>query len=225
MNYILINRKNIVIDIVHEPRYIKLQTNGYVVACPEKEGTGIVGSDCDTHYPLIRTDTTSSPNAVKVIEREKIPSGLTPNLYKLDIETNEFVYRYSLKETQDMKQEQNKVLFAKYLADHPLTWSDGKEYGITMEDQLEISLNLNQYQSAIQAGIESTPKLQWHAKHEENVDWTFNDLVNLQNEITKAVNQIYKICQNYKTMIYAATTHEEVAAIDLLYGDESENLL
>ena len=222
MKYVLINRDNVVIDILDEVRYIKLQSNGYVVACPESEGTGVIGSDCDTHYQLIRTDTTSSPNAVRVIEREEIPSELTPGLYKLDTETNEFVYRYSLEEAQEMKQEQNKVLFAEYLAAHPLTWVDGKEYGVTMEDQSEISLNLNQYQIALQAGVEN-PVLEWHARHEECTTWPIEQLVALSLAISKVVYPMYRLCQEYKIAIYGATSMEELAAIQLVYGEKSSD--
>jgi hypothetical protein len=165
--YVLLNRENIVVDILDNLRYIKLQSsNGIVVACSEEEGTGVIGSDCDTHYVLIQADTINSPNAVRVIEVEEIPSNVTPNLYKFDNETQSFVYRYSLDEAKELKQEKNKLLFAEYLASHPLTWTDGKEYGVTMEDQSEISLNLSQYQIAVQAGVES-PTLEWHARHEE----------------------------------------------------------
>lgn len=219
MKYVLINRGNVVVDILNEVRYIKLQSNGYVVACPESEGTGVIGSDCDTHYALIKTDTLSSPNAVRVIEREEIPSELTPGLYKLDTETNEFVYRYSLEEAQEMKQEQNKVLFAEYLAAHPLTWVDGKEYGVTMEDQSEISLNINQYQIALQAGVEN-PVLEWHARHEECTAWPLEQLVALSLAISEVVYPMYRLCQEYKIAIYGATSMEELAAVQLVYGEE-----
>ena len=53
--YILLNRENVVVDILAEARYIKLQSsNGIVVACGEDEGTGVIGSDCDTHYTLVK---------------------------------------------------------------------------------------------------------------------------------------------------------------------------
>ena len=84
--YVLLNRGNIVVDILDNLRYIKLQSsNGIVVACSEEEGTGVIGSDCDTHYVLIQADTINSPNAVRVIEVEEIPSNVTPNLYKFEM--------------------------------------------------------------------------------------------------------------------------------------------
>ena len=203
--YVLLNRENIVDDILDNLRYIKLQSsNGIVVACSEEEGTGIIGSDCDTHYVLIQADT--------------IPSNVTPNLYKFDNETQSFVYRYSLDEAKELKQEKNKLLFAEYLASHPLTWTDGKEYGVTMEDQSEISLNLSQYQIAVQAGVES-PTLEWHARHEECQPWTLENLVALSMSISAAVYPMYRKMQQYKISIYGATSLEELEQVELDYAD------
>lgn len=217
--YVLLNRGNIVVDILDNLRYIKLQSsNGIVVACSEEEGTGVIGSDCDTHYVLIQADTINSPNAVRVIEVEEIPSNVTPNLYKFDNETQSFVYRYSLDEAKELKQEKNKLLFAEYLASHPLTWTDGKEYGVTMEDQSEISLNLSQYQIAVQAGVES-PTLEWHARHEECQPWTLENLVALSMSISAAVYPMYRKMQQYKISIYRATSLEELEQVELNYAD------
>lgn len=220
--YVLLNRGNIVVDILDNLRYIKLQSsNGIVVACSEEEGTGVIGSDCDTHYVLIQADTINSPNAVRVIEVEEIPSNVTPNLYKFDNETQSFVYRYSLDEAKELKQEKNKLLFAEYLASHPLTWTDGKEYGVTMEDQSEISLNLSQYQIAVQAGIES-PTLEWHARHEECQSWTLENLVALSMSISAAVYPMYRKMQQYKISIYRASSLEELEQVELNYADQAE---
>lgn len=217
--YILLNRENIVVDILNEIRYTKLQSsNGIVIACEEDEATGVIGSDCDTQFILIKADTQNSPNAVKIMEIEEIPSNVTPNLYKLDTETNRLVYRYTLDEAKELKQEQNKILFAEYLAVHPLTWVDGKEYGVTMEDQSEISLNLNQYQIAISAGVES-PTLEWHAKHEECKPWDANNLIALSLAISAAVYPSYRLMQQYKISIYGATSIEELNAIELKYNE------
>lgn len=220
--YVLVNRENIVVDILEYIRYIKLQSsNGIVVACSEEEGTGVIGSDCDTHYVLIQADTVNSPNAVRIIEVDEVPSNVTPNLYKFDNETQSFVYRYSLDEAKELKQEKNKMLFAEYLASHPLTWNDGKEYGVTMEDQSEISLNLSQYQIAVQTGIES-PTLEWHARHEECEPWTLENLVALSMSISAAVYPMYRKMQQYKISIYGATSLEELDKVELSYVEETK---
>ena len=220
MMYVLLNRDNIVLDILPEARYTKLQSsNGIVVACEEDEGTGIIGSDCNTHYVLIRSDRQNSIDAVAVMELEEIPSELKVQYYKYDPELQEFVYRYSLEEAQALKQGENKVLFAEYLDNHPLEWTDGKKYGITLEDQSEISLNISQYQIALQAGVES-PVLEWHAKKEECHPWTLADLSALSVAISAKVYPKYRLMQQYKIAIYGATSIQELEAIELNYADE-----
>jgi len=99
-----------------------------------------------------------------------------------------------------------------------LTWVDGKEYGVTEQDQAEISLNLNQYQVAVQAGVEN-PTLEWHAKKEECQPWTLEQLAALSLAISNAVYPKYHLMQKYKTAIYAAATIDEVDAIELNYNE------
>lgn len=90
--YILLNRENVVVDILAEARYIKLQSsNGIVVACGEDEGTGVIGSDCDTHYTLVKADTLNQSNAVTVLEIEEIPSNVTPGYSVYNSEDGTFI--------------------------------------------------------------------------------------------------------------------------------------
>lgn len=213
--YILLNRENIVVDILSEARYIKLQSsNGIVVACEEEEGTGVIGSDSDTHYTLVKADVLNQPNAVTVLELETIPSNVIPNYSKYNQEDGTFIA--DLDQAKYDKQEENKKLFAEYLATHPLTWVDGKEYGITQEDQSEISLNLNQYQVAVVAKVEN-PTLEWHARHEECVPWTLEQLSALSLAISNAVYPKYHLMQEYKTQIFGANSIDELKAIELNY--------
>lgn len=213
--YILLNRENVVVDILSEARYIKLQSsNGIVVACEEEEGTGVIGSDSDTHYTLVKADVLNQPNAVIVLELETIPSDVIPNYSKYNQENGTFIT--DLNQAKYDKQEENKKLFAEYLATHPLTWVDGKEYGITQEDQFEISLNLNQYQVAVVAEAEN-PTLEWHARHEECVPWTLEQLSALSLAISNAVYPKYHLMQEYKTQIFGANSIDELKAIELNY--------
>ena len=215
--YILLNRANKVVDILPEARYTKLLSErGIVIACEETEGTGIIGSDCNTHYTLIRTDTQNSPDAVNVYELESIPSEVIAGYYYYDPSTGEF--SCNLEEAQYAKQEENKVAFASYLNSHPLTWVDGKQYGITQEDQSEIALNINQYQVAVAAGVEN-PTLEWHAKQEECYPWSLEQLSALSLAISNVVYPKYHQMQEYKTAIFAATSIAELNAIELIYED------
>ena len=143
-----------------------------------------------------------------------------PEGYLYDIEEGTF-YAIAdiparLKKVQDAKQEENKVRLAKLLASNPITWTDGKQYGISMEDQNEIALNINQYQIQVGAGIEN-PTLEWHAVHEACTPRTFEEMVALSLAISAAVYPWYRKMQEYKTAIYACTTKEEVEVIDLDY--------
>jgi len=223
MNYILLNREGVVVDILADRiRYIKLQASGgSVIACQEEEATGVIGSDADTHYTLIRSDMNNSSDAVRVMELEEVPSAAVAQKSRYDAESGEFVSRYTLAEVQDMKQEENKSAFAAYLASHPMTWVDGKEYGITQEDQSEISLNLNQYQIAVSAGVEN-PTLEWHARHEECAAWTVEQLTALSLAISEVVYPKYHQMQEYKTQIYTATTIDDVEAIQCVFTTEEE---
>lgn len=225
MNYLLLNRENVVLDILEDRiRYIKLQSsNGIVIACEGKEATGVIGSNSNTHYTLIKADIQNDINAVRIMELEEVPSTVIVNKTIYNVETGEFEPRYSLEETQLMKQEANKIAFATYLATHPLTWVDGKQYGITEQDQAEISLNINQYQVALQAGVEN-PTLEWHAKKEECAPWTLEQLAALSLAISDAVYPKYHLMQKYKTAIYAAQTIEEVEAIQFVYSEDEEEV-
>ena len=217
--YILLNRANKVVDILPEARYTKLLSErGIVIACEETEGTGIIGSDCNTHYTLIRTDTQNSPDAVNVYELKEIPSEVVAGYYYYDPSTGEF--SCNLEEAQYAKQEENKVAFASYLNSHPLTWVDGKQYGITQEDQSEIALNINQYQVAVAAGIEN-PTLEWHAKQEECYPWSLEQLSALSLAISDVVYPKYHQMQEYKTAIFATTSIAELNAIELNYETDS----
>lgn len=222
MNYLLINREGIVLDILEDRiRYTKLvPSTGFVIACEGNEGTGVIGSDANTQYTLIKADVNNNPNAVSVMELEEVPSTVIAGKTKLDRETGEFVPRYTLEEIQMMKQEENKANFAAYLFSHPLTWVDGKKYGVTEQDQAEISLNINQYQIAVAAGVE-TPVLEWHAQHEECTPWSMEKMALLSLEISKYVYPIYHKMQEFKTKIFGATTEEEVEAIDCTFEEKT----
>lgn len=94
--YVLLNRENIVVDILNEVRYVKLQSDAsYVIACEEKQGTGVIGSDCNTHYPLISADNTNSINAVRVMQFDELPENCKPLYWVYNQETESLEERYT----------------------------------------------------------------------------------------------------------------------------------
>lgn len=77
---------------------------------------------------------------------------------------------------KDHKQELNKEALKDFLSTATVKFND-KEYGVTEDDQNEMSLNYMQYQVSKQAGIEE--KLEWHAKKEKCVEFTEEDFLKL----------------------------------------------
>ena len=136
----------------------------------------------------------------------------------------------SLKDAQARKQAENNKIFADRLKANPLTWTDGKEYGVGLNDQEEISLNLLSYQmaiSAIDADESLTPEekeaakakvvLEWHAVHEDCRPFTYDELVALSLAIREYIYPGYNLNQQYKTQIYACESQGAVEAIVLDY--------
>lgn len=218
MFYLLVNRKGVIVDAVENYiSYTKLQPKPpIVIGCKEDEATGVVGSDCNTGYILAKADTQNNPEAVTIETVEKLPDDYVANEFKWNRETNSIEYLYSLDETKGRKQAENKTAFADFLAQNPLRWTDGKYYGVTEEDQAEISLKINQYLIAVEAGAES-PKLEWHAKHEEDVPWSYEELSQLSTKISAFVYPHFHRMQQYKTRIYDCTTIDEVKSIEIVY--------
>lgn len=126
-----------------------------------------------------------------------------------------------LERAQAAKQEENKALFANWLSNNPLTYTDGKVYGVTMEDQTEIQLNLSQYQIQVQAGVKN-PILEWHASHEACTPWTYEELAALALAISNYIYPWFQKMNEYKAAIFASETIEELDAIELKYGEDTE---
>lgn len=125
-----------------------------------------------------------------------------------------------LEEAQLSKQNENKMLLSQWLNANPLTWTDGKTYGITMEDQSEISLNIAQYQLQVAAGVEN-PTLEWHAIHESCRPFTFEELNTLTLAITSKVYPAFRLMNMYKEQIFACNDRKAVPKIVLSYSDEA----
>lgn len=125
-----------------------------------------------------------------------------------------------LEESQLGKQNENKMLLANWLNENPLVWTNGKTYGITMEDQSEISLNLSQYQVQATAGVEN-PILEWHAIHEACEPFTLEALTALALAISQKVYPAFRLMNKYKEQIFACTDRKDVAKITLDYSEQA----
>lgn len=132
-------------------------------------------------------------------------------------------YGSTLEETQAARQALNKQALADWLKAHPLTWTDGKQYGVTMEDQTELALNYTQYQAAVTACKPAT--LEWHAVKEACNEFTPEDFLALSLAVSAYVYPYCRHQEQVKEQIYAAQSVEAVKAIPIDYstvglGDE-----
>ncbi len=114
------------------------------------------------------------------------------------------------------KQEQNKQALADWLAAHPLTWTDGKVYGVTEQDQTEMAINLAQYQLAAAAGQPAV--LEWHAQKQQCHTFTIDEYTALSLAIAAYVYPYRRYQEQVKAAIYAAKSKEELDAIEIDYG-------
>lgn len=138
----------------------------------------------------------------------------------MDLNKDYGLYFYNdITQIQHDKQEENKIAFNEYLLTHPYTYND-KQYGTTLQDQLEINLMLSQAQ-AMAIGDEE-PKVSWHAMSEVNEDMSVSDLLAIQAGIKEMVAAPYKKMQEYKKAIYDCTDAKELVEMSFKY-EEDEN--
>lgn len=121
----------------------------------------------------------------------------------------------SLDSVKNEKQKMNKVALAEFLKNNPITFTDGKKYSVDLESQQEMALNMLQYQATTSAGQEAT--LQWHSIKAECTNWSLEDFTALTIAITNFVYPYLRQQESIKTAIYACTTCDEVAAIEIKY--------
>ena len=131
----------------------------------------------------------------------------------------------ALEQAKDAKQTQNNAELAKWLEENPLTWTNGKQYGVTLQDQQEIALNILSYQMAAQTAATMDDQsqvvpfsLEWHAINEACVPWTIEELTALSVAIRAHIYDAYTLNQTYKTQIYACETRGEVEKITFDYN-------
>lgn len=131
----------------------------------------------------------------------------------------------ALDQAKESKQAQNNAELAKWLEENPITWTDGKKYGVTLQDQQEIALNIMSYQMAAQTAAATEDKsqvipfsLEWHAINEACVPWTVENLTALSVAIRAHIYDAYTLNQTYKTQIYACETRGDVDKITFDYN-------
>lgn len=131
---------------------------------------------------------------------------------------NYISYPIILEEEKIKKQEENKKKMAEFLSNSYVEFN-GKQYGVSEEDQTEMALNYMQYQISTAASLPAT--LEWHAKKEACVTFTEEDFLSLTMLIKNFVYPYMNLMQQHKEEIYACTSIDELNAIDLVYKLET----
>lgn len=110
----------------------------------------------------------------------------------------------------------SKTDLAAWLADNPLTWTDGKKYAVTAEKQAQLTSALAVQQVALTAGVER--ELRWNSTGDECTIWQYADLCALALGIASYVEPRVSIQQAAEVDLRKATTAEEVLAVAWNYA-------
>lgn len=194
-----------------------------------RDGWAVVPADLETvvaqHGGVVELTVGEAPVAdwPEIQDRRTDRSGPYPAVTALEAGTylpppgpTEEELAAALEAAKTARQEENKTALAQWLAAHPLTWTDGKQYGVEEQDQNEMALNLMQYQAAQQAG-QAAP-LEWHAQKEACREFAPEEYLGLSMAISAYVYPYRRYQESVKEDIYAAETVEEVAAVVIDYA-------
>ena len=120
---------------------------------------------------------------------------------------------HTLEDVQSAHQAANCDALAGYLAAHPITWTDGEKYGVTLDDQQLMLLNLSTYKMGL------TNELKWNSHTKKCRVFTEEEFGALTAAIDALVRPRLELCQEYKERIFAAQTIQEVEAITFDFDD------
>ena len=143
------------------------------------------------------------------------------SLYTLTGKVNTDVM--TLDEYKDYKQEMNKKELSNYLENNPLLWTDGKYYGVTQEDQIEMQTDLAAYNLKQQAG-DTSWKLEWHDKQKACREFTLEEFYSLMDAIIDFVYPLRRMQEDFKEEIYACTTREELDNLVISYSSLNSSM-
>lgn len=118
-----------------------------------------------------------------------------------------------LLEVQSEKHASNCAALADYLAAHPITWTDGEKYGVTLDDQQLMLLNLSTYKMGL------TSEIKWNSHTKKCRVFTEEEFGLLTAAIDAFVRPRVERCQDYKEQIFQAQTIQDVEAITFDFDD------
>lgn len=112
---------------------------------------------------------------------------------------------------------ESKDKLAEWLASHPMTYKDGKQYSVTAEKQSLLNGNLSSYERAQGASPSVKYPLRWNATGEECTEWEYEDLVGLSLAIAACVAPKVAEQQAVEIAINACSTIDELNGVVISY--------
>lgn len=112
--------------------------------------------------------------------------------------------------------ESNKKL-EQYLLEHPLLYTDGKYYSVTLEKQSILQGNLMGYQLELQMGV-ANPTLEWNSTGDVCIPWSYENLSALAIAIKNYVKPFVGAQQAYEKCTNLCTTLAEVENVVIDYN-------
>lgn len=112
---------------------------------------------------------------------------------------------------------ESKKKLAEWLASHPMTYKDGKQYSVTAEKQSLLNGNLSSYERAQGASPSVKYPLRWNATGEECTEWEYEDLVSLSLAIAAYVAPKVAEQQAIEIAINACSTIDELNRVVIAY--------
>lgn len=226
--FIVYNKKTkVIVEKAHNPLFFKSrELDRFRLFC-EKDDPNIEGISCkgklypvkycdDYQFEEYEDDAVIYSKSINVASPEDILPNYTLYIYNVE----DYAYfKNDIEQIQKDKQEENKAAFNNYLLAHPYEYN-GKQYGTTLQDQLEINLMLSQAQAMTIGDAE--PQVEWHATTEVNESMSVSDLLAIQAGIKNAVAASYKKMQEYKKAIFDCTDAKTLVEMSFEY-EEGKN--
>lgn len=156
-----------------------------------------VADDADVRVGMIYNADTGEFSAPKVAPISPMPEDI------------EGAKAYKITESKDK--------LAEWLACHPMTYKDGKQYSVTAEKQSLLNGNLSSYERAQGASPSVKYPLRWNATGEECTEWEYEDLVGLSLAIAAYVAPKVAEQQAIEIAINACQTIDELNGVVIAY--------
>ena len=77
--YLILNSEYKVMDICEVAKYVRRQSNGIVVSCPQDDAEAIYSDDSNTFYPIERTGFVADSHTL--VQVDSVPEGIVAGYY------------------------------------------------------------------------------------------------------------------------------------------------